>query len=96
MIKSFKDKATRDITAGVFSKESRKILPVELHKRARRLIAEIDFASALSDLSRKSNRFHSLKGDRKGQYSVSINDQYRICFRWEQKAVFEVEIIDYH
>ena len=74
----------------------RQALPNDLHKRARRLIAEIDFASALKDLSRPANRLHALAGDRDGQYSVSINAQFRICFGWKDGEVYEVEITDYH
>ena len=44
----------------------------------------------------RGNRFETLKGDRKGQYSIRINEQYRICFRWENENVLDVEIVDYH
>jgi len=96
MIKSFKDKGSYDIARGETTKNARRVLPLDLHKRARRLVAEIDFASTLKDLSRPGNRLHALTGDRKGQHSISINDQFRICFRWKDGEVFEVEIADYH
>ena len=96
MILSFRNRATREIARGDSSKESRRLLPVILHARARRLMAELDFATTLDDLTRPSNRLHILKGDRKGQHSISINEQYRICFRWKSGDVSEVEIVDYH
>lgn len=96
MILTFRDRGSRDIALGISSKYSRKVLPLDLHPRARRLLAELDFATSLSDLSRPSNRLHALKGDRKGQHSVSINSQYRICFKWYAGEISEVEIVDYH
>jgi toxin HigB-1 len=96
MIRSFRSKGSRDIAKGDKSKDARRILPIELHRRARRLIAEIDFAARLGDLSRPSNRLHALTADRKGQYSISINDQYRICFIWKDGEALGVEITDYH
>ena len=96
MIRSFRNSGTADIAKGVNSKTSRTILPVSLHRKARRKIAEIDFAASLQDLRYPGNRLHVLTADRAGQYSVSINDQYRICFRWVEGEVFNVEIVDYH
>ena len=96
MIRSFKDKSSYDIARGDDSKRARRTLPVELHARARRLVAELDFASVLTDLARPGNRLHALSGDRRGQHAISINDQFRICFRWVDGEVFEVEITDYH
>ena len=96
MIRSFRDKGSCDIAQGDASKLARRTLPVSLHGRAKRLLAEIDFATSLKDLSRPGNRLHALTGDRKGQHSISINDQYRICFRWKAGEVFDVEIADYH
>ena len=96
MIRSFKDKSTYEIARGDGSKRTRRTLPIELHTRARRLIAEIDFAADLTDLARPGNRLHALTGNRRGQHSISINDQFRICFRWKEGEVFDVEITDYH
>jgi toxin HigB-1 len=96
MIRSFRDKGTCDIAKGAASRSARLKLPIDLHRRARRLIAEIDFASTLNDLSRPANRLHVLTGDRKGQHSIAINMQYRICFRWADGEASQVEITDYH
>lgn len=63
---------------------------------ARRLGA-IDFATSLEDLrDPPGNRLEALKGDRKGQYSIRINDRYRVCFRWQEDGAWDVEIVDYH
>ncbi|MDM8550639.1 type II toxin-antitoxin system RelE/ParE family toxin [Desulfobacterales bacterium HSG2] len=57
----------------------------------------IDIATSLDDLSvPPSNRLHALKGDRKGQYSISVNDQWRICFRFREGDAYDVELTDYH
>jgi toxin HigB-1 len=96
MIKSFQKKGSLEIASGAVTKESRRTLPIDLHRRARRLMAELDFAITLKDLERPSNRLHSLSGDRKGQYAISINDQYRICFIWRNGDATKVEITDYH
>lgn len=96
-IKSFKGKASEEINYGISSKQARKLLPVELHEKARIKLARVGAATSLQDFSElKGNRFEALKGVRKGQYSIRINDQFRICFRWDGKNAFEVEIVDYH
>jgi proteic killer suppression protein len=72
---------------------------VILHEKARTKLARVHAAETLGDLaSLPGNRFESLKGARKSQYSIRINDQYRICFEWEARtgAAFNVVIIDYH
>lgn len=62
-----------------------------------RRLVQIDSADELRDLaSPPANRLEALKGDRAGQYSVRINDQYRVCFRWENDGAYDVEITDYH
>ena len=77
--------------------KARKLLPLELHSKAQVKIARIGAATSLQDLlDLKGNRFEALKGDRKGQYSIRINDQYRICFRWADPDALDVEIVDYH
>jgi proteic killer suppression protein len=64
---------------------------------AARKIEAIDFATKLEDLRYPpGNRLEKLRGDREGQYSIRINDQYRVCFRWEGKDAWEVEVADYH
>ena len=93
MIKTFADKHTHDLyTTG---KSLR--LPADILKRAVRRLEYIDLASSVDDLRvPPSNRFHALKGDRKGQFSISINDQWRICFSFTEGDAYDVEITDYH
>lgn len=96
-IRNFFDKPTEEICHGRASKSARKRLPVELHLKARIRLASLAAAVNLNDLSEiRSNRLESLKGNRKGQFSIRINDQYRICFRWEDNEAVDVEIVDYH
>ncbi len=96
-IKSFKNKASEEINYGVSSKQARKLLPIELHEKARIKLARIGAATGFQDFRElKGNRFESLKGDRKDQFSIRINDQFRICFKWDGKDALHVEIIDYH
>ena len=96
VIKSIKDKTTQDLYDGVNSKAARKI-PMSLHQRARDLLDVIHAATSLGDLRiPPSNRLHQLKDDLIGFWSVSINDQYRIIFRWIEGNAEDVEITDYH
>ncbi|NDC36831.1 MAG: hypothetical protein EBZ48_02130 [Proteobacteria bacterium] len=96
-IKGFKDKATEDINYGRRSKQALRRLPGELHGKAQIKLARLGAATSLVDLQDlRGNRLEALKGDRKGQFSIRINDQYRICFKWDQHDAFDVEIIDYH
>lgn len=96
-IQSFRDKASEDICDGIASKAARRNLPLQMHEKARVKLARIAAATDLNDLADlRGNRFEMLKGDRSGQYSIRINDQYRICFRWQGTDAFEVEITDYH
>jgi proteic killer suppression protein len=93
VIKSFADRHTNEL----YITGSSKRLPSEILKRAVRRLEYIDLATCIDDLSvPPSNRLHSLKGDRKGQYSISINDQWRICFRFMDGDAYDVEITDYH
>lgn len=93
MIKSFADKAT----AAVFAGEQVKRLPPEIQQTARRKLKLIDAATGLESLRLPpGNRLEALKHDRKGQHSIRINDQWRICFRWEADGAAAVEITDYH
>ena len=96
-IKKFKNKGTQDINYGINTKEALKILPKNLHKKAQIKLARLGAVSSFSDLAEiRGNRFEILKGNRKGQYSIRINDQYRIYFKWEDENVIDVEITDYH
>ena len=70
---------------------------VNIEEQARTRLIRLDSASSLEDLrALRGNRLESLIGDRKGQFSIRINDQYRICFKWEAKGPSDVEITDYH
>ena len=93
MILSFGDKETEKI----WNKEFAKTIPKDLQRIARRKLLHIDSAIVIEDLKAPpGNRLYLLSGDRKGQYSISINMQYRICFRWDNGNALEVEIVDYH
>ena len=94
---NFKNKATEDINYGRNSKQALKLLPQELHSKARVKLARVAAATSLEDLRElRGNRLEALKRNRKGQYSIRLNDQFRICFRWERDMELEVEIVDYH
>jgi proteic killer suppression protein len=96
-IRSFKNKGTEDINYGRTSKEALRILPKQLHRKAQVKLARLGAAASMQDLREiRGNRLEALKGDRKGQYSMRINDRYRVCFLWEDENASEVEIIDYH
>ena len=91
MVRSFKDKATADLFAG---QTPRRLKAIET--AACRKLDMLDAAASLDDLRQPpGNRLEKLKGDRAGQWSIRINDQWRICFVWDDGA-FAVEIVDYH
>ena len=93
----FRDRGTADVFDGKASKASRRVCPDDLVERAREKLFLIDDAEVLEDLRvPPGNRLEAPKGDRRGQYSIRINDQYRICFRWTQQGARDVEIVDYH
>lgn len=97
MIKSFKNTGTEDIFNGKNSKEARKVCPQSLWKIASRKLDQIDSANKIDDLKvPPGNMLEALKGDRQGEYSIRINNQYRICFIWSEHGPDQVEIIDYH
>ena len=82
---------------GIRSKIGRRTCPVELWKVAQRKLDQLNQAHRLGDLRvPPANRLERLKRDRQGQYSIRINDRYRICFRWMQRGPEDVEIVDYH
>src|SRR5438552_1684562 len=96
-IRSYRDRGTRDIAAGVSSKAARKTLPVLLHPLARRRLAFLAAARSLDDLrARAGLNLHALAGDRQGQHAIRINDQYRVCFVWIIPDAHQVQITDYH
>ncbi len=97
MIRSFKNLGTEDIFNGKSTKVARKACPQSLWKVAARKLDQIDSVTSLAELRiPPGNQLESLSGDRAGQYSIRINDQYRICFIWAETGPDEVEIIDYH
>ena len=93
MIQTFVDKRTKDL----YETGKAKRFPSDVAKRAARKLEYVDLASKLDDLrTPPGNRLHALEGDRKGQHSISINDQWRICFRFEDGDAYDVEVCDYH
>ena len=93
MIRSFRDKTTE----AVFHGERPKGFPADLVNVARRKLRYLNAAADLGDLrSPPGNRLEALAGDRKGQHSIRINDQFRLCFVWTAEGPAEVEIVDYH
>ena len=93
MIKTFADKRTRDL----FLKGTAKRFPSDITARAVRKLEYVDLAARLDDLRvPPGNRLHALKDNRKGQHSISINDQRRVCFRFLDGDAYDVEVCDYH
>jgi proteic killer suppression protein len=93
VIKSFKCRETHKIWQRKFSKK----LPQNIQLRARRKLIAIDISTSLTDLKiPPSNKLEPLSGDRQGQYSIRVNDQWRICFVWSDSDAYDVEIVDYH
>ena len=93
MIRSFKDREAERI----FKRGRSHKLPDDLQRTALRRLRMLNRATQLSDLRvPPANRLEKLKGDRSGQYSIRVNDQWRICFRWRVNDALEVEIVDYH
>lgn len=93
MIKSFADKRT----AAIFAGHAVRGLPVQLQRRARAKLLAVDAAGRLDDLSSPpGNRLEALRSDRRGQYSIRVNDRWRICFVWRDGEAWKVEIVDYH
>lgn len=93
MIKSFNSKETEKIWNGEVSKK----LPGDIQRIARRKLRMLNNSITMNDLKiPPANRLKALKDDRKGQYSIRINDQWRICFKWENGDCYNVEVVDYH
>jgi len=92
MIVSFRDADTESLAAG---RRTRRFTSIETV--ARRKLRQLEIAGRLDDLRvPPGNRLEALKGDRAGEYSIRINDQYRVCFRWTPAGPADVEIVDYH
>jgi proteic killer suppression protein len=93
MIKSFSSKETKKIWEGQFSKK----LPSDIQRIARRKLRMLNNSRTINDLTiPPANNLEELKGNRKGQYSIRINDQWRICFIWKNGDSYDIEIVDYH
>jgi proteic killer suppression protein len=93
MILSFKDRETEKIWNRNISKK----FPIDIQRIARRKLIQLDGSTSINDLKiPPGNRLHALTGDRKGQYTISINMQFRICFTWNNGNASDVEIVDYH
>ncbi len=93
MIKSFRCKETKKI----FSREFSKKLPTGIQENARQKLVILDSSTTINDLKiPPGNRLEELKDNRKGQHSIRINGQWRICFEWKNGDTFNVEIVDYH
>ena len=93
MIKSFADTETEKLFAGSASRH----LPPDIQRTARRKLLQLDASDRL-DIMRlpPGNRLEAIKGSRRGQQGIRINDQWRLCFRWAGEDAHEVEIVDYH
>lgn len=97
MILGFRDRATEDIFNGVASTAARRACPQSLWRAASRKLDLLDSVERLDELKvPPGNRLEALSGDRRGQHSIRINEQYRICFRWTPSGPDDVEITDYH
>jgi toxin HigB-1 len=93
VIKSFADKQTQQL----YLTGSARRVPPDVAKRAARKLEQVNAAIRVEDLKvPPGDRLHQLEGDRAGQFSISVNDQWRICFRFEDGEVFDVEFCDYH
>lgn len=93
MIRTFRDRITESVSQGRLPKG----FPADLLKAARRKLAMLEAATDIADLrSPPGNRLEALKGDRIGQHSIRINDQFRVCFVWNDGHAHDVEITDYH
>ena len=93
MIRSFKT----GWTEAVFHRRRPRNFPVDVHRRALRKLLVLDAAASLDTLATPpGNRLEALQGDRAGQHSIRVNEQWRICFRWTPEGPEDVEIVDYH
>ena len=97
MTGSFRGQGSEDVFDGRETRAARRACPPSLWRVARRKLDQINRVVDLRDLAvPPGNRLERLGGDRRGQHSIRINDQYRICFRWESGSAEDVEITDYH
>ena len=97
MIVSFQDKGTEDLSTGATPNRRASLCPSDLVRVAGRKLDQLNQAAGLGDLrAPPSNRLEKLKGERAGQYSIRINDQWRVCFRWADSGAEDVQVVDYH
>jgi proteic killer suppression protein len=97
MIRSFKNQGAEDIFNGVNSKFARRTCPQSIWRIASRKLDQLDSVESVTELRLPpGNQLEALRGDRTGQYSIRINNQYRICFIWQDSQPDQVEIVDYH
>ena len=97
MIRSFRDRGTEDIFDGADTAAARRTCPRDLWPVARRKLDQVNRVRDLLELAvPPGNRLEQLRANRSGQHSIRINNQYRLCFRWEAGDAYEVEITDYH
>lgn len=97
MIRSFADRATEDIFNGAETRQARLACPAVLWRTARRKLTQLNRVRDLRELAvPPGNRLERLSGNRNGQHSIRVNEQYRVCFRWEDGYADDVEIADYH
>ena len=93
MIRSFADKRAAAVFAGLAVRD----LPASIQQRARTKLLMIDAAGRLDDLrAPPGNRLEALRGGRRGQHSIRVNDRWRICFVWRDGSAWNVEVVDYH
>ena len=93
MIQSFRDKETEKL----FRRERSRAIPPDLQRVALRKLVQVDAATTLRDLEvPRGNRLEALAGNRAGQHSIRVNDQWRVCFVWMDGHAHEVQIVDYH
>ena len=97
MIQSFKNQATEDLFNGTATKAALKLCPRNLWNIVSRKLDQIDSVTSPNELIvPPGNHLEALKGDRKSQHSIRINDQYRVCFKWTESGPRDVEVTDYH
>ncbi len=97
MIRTFRDGATEDLFNGLSTRRARQACSVALWPVARRKLTQLNRVRDLAELRvPPGNRLERLRGDRAGQHSIRINDQYRVCFRWEEGYADQLEVTDYH
>ena len=91
------DRFKNDDAQRLFAGQTVRRLPPDIQRRARMRLQRVVAAAALTDLRvPPSHRLEALRGDRQGQYSIRVNDQWRVCFTWTEKGAMEIEIVDYH